>query len=390
MKQIINSILDNDLYKYSMMNAVIKKFPDAKVKYKFINRGKHKFPDGFGGRLRKEVKKMEKLFLTESEKIWLEKTCPYFDHAFINYLEGYKYDSSNIGIIQNGMDLNISIEGYWADTILWEVPVMALISELYFIMTNEKIDDEYVKTKTVNDKMGLFRLNGLHYADFGTRRRYSYQNQHDVVKQMTGRIKNSLFVGTSNTQLAYEFGIKPIGTHAHEWFMFHAAKYGYKLANQLAMENWTDVYRGDLGIALADTFTSDVFFRSFDKKFAKLYDGVRHDSGDAIEFATKVIEHYKKIGIDPITKVIVFSDGLNPELAVKIKKFCIGKIMSSFGIGTNFSNDVGVKALNMVIKLIETKPNGEEWHDCIKLSDDIGKHTGREYEIQLCKQILNI
>jgi nicotinate phosphoribosyltransferase len=151
-----------------------------------------------------------------------------------------------------------------------------------------------------------------------------------------------------------------------------------------------DVYRGDLGIALSDTFTTEVFFKSFDKKFAKLFDGVRHDSGDAIEFADKTIAHYKSLGIDPMTKVIVFSDGLNPELAVKIKRHCIGKIKSSFGIGTNFSNDVGVKALNMVIKIVEAKPEDDEWHDTIKLSDSRGKYTGRRDEIEIAKKVLRI
>ena len=201
---------------------------------------------------------------------------------------------------------------------------------------------------------------------------------------------NSNFVGTSNVYFAYKYNITPIGTHAHEWFMFHAAKYGYKMANHLSMENWTDVYRGDLGIALSDTFTTEVFFKSFDKKFAKLYDGVRHDSGDPIEFADKVIAHYEKLGIDPKSKAIVFSDSLNPEKAVKIKDHCRSKIKCSFGIGTNFSNDVGVKPLNMVIKMVEAKPEGEDWHHTIKLSDSKGKYTGNVDEIEMAKHVLNI
>jgi len=187
-----------------------------------------------------------------------------------------------------------------------------------------------------------------------------------------------------------KYKVKPIGTHAHEWFMFHAAKYGYKMANKLAMENWTDVFRGDLGIALSDTFTTEVFFKSFDRKFAKLYDGVRHDSGDAIEFADKVIQHYQSLGIDPKSKVIVFSDGLTPEKAVEIKNHCRSRIKCSFGIGTNFSNDVGPTPLNMVIKITEAKPEGEDWIHCIKLSDSKGKHTGDKKEIEVAKYMLNI
>ena len=233
-------------------------------------------------------------------------------------------------------------------------------------------------------------MHGMHYADFGTRRRFSYDVHDEVVRHMKGGIGNDNFVGTSNVHLAHKYNITPIGTHAHEWFMFHAAKYGYKMANHLSMENWTDVFRGDLGMALSDTFTTEVFFKSFDKKFAKLYDGVRQDSGDAIEFADKMLEHYKSLGIDPKSKAIVFSDGLNPETAIKIKDHCRGKIKCSFGIGTNFSNDVGAKPLNMVIKIIEAKPEGEEWHNCIKLSDSKGKYTGDKKEIEIAKYSLNI
>ena len=375
------------------MQAVMKKFPRAKVKYKFINRGKTKFPEGFAERLRKEVKDMESLYLKENERKWLEEKCYYLDPVFVEFFSGYKYDSSEVGIIQNGDDLDISIEGLWVKTILWEVPLMAIISELYFryfVMTKQE-SWSYDKRIEKNDKkMKLFKTNGLHYADFGTRRRFSYENQKEVVKQMGGKINNENFVGTSNVHFAHKFNVKPIGTHAHEWFMFHAAKYGYKMADHLAMENWIDVFRGDLGVALSDTFTTEVFFKAFDKKFAKLYDGVRQDSGDPIEFTDKTIAHYKKLDIDPKTKVIIFSDALDPEKALEIKDYCRGKIMCSFGIGTNFTNDVGVKPLNMVIKMTEAKPEGEKWMPTIKLSDSLGKHTGDKKEIEIAKYVLNI
>lgn len=152
---------------------------------------------------------------------------------------------------------------------------------------------------------------------------------------------------------------------------------------------WSDVYEGDLGIALSDTYTTEVFFKGFKKKLAKLFDGVRHDSGDPFSFVDKVVDHYKKMKIDPMSKVIVFSDGLNPELAVEIKEYCAGKIKSSFGIGTNFSNDVGVKPLNIVIKVSEVLVY-KEWYPCVKLSDNPGKHTGDPDEIKWCKGILRI
>jgi len=390
-KPIINSILNDDLYKFSMQNAVIKKFPSAKVEYKFINRGKHKFPEGFGEELRKQVKYMEDLKLQKNEKDFLEANCTYFDNIYINYLSNYRYNSSEIGIIQSGNELDVSVSGFWHSTILWEVPVMAIISELYFLMTGQTADIRSEREKTNNNKAKLYGSNNIFYAEFGTRRRFSNDNQEEVIKDLKENYMfNRNFVGTSNVYFAMKYDLKVIGTHAHEWFMFHAAKYGYKMANHIAMENWIDVYRGDLGIALSDTFTTDVFLKTFDKKFAKLYDGVRHDSGEPIEFAKKIIDHYKKLGIDPMTKVIVFSDGVNPELAVKVKKYCIGKIMCSFGIGTNFSNDVGVKPKNIVIKMILAKPEDGEWVKCVKLSDDKGKNTGEPKEIEISQYTLNI
>lgn len=373
-----------------MQQAVVKIFPRAKVRYAFINRGKTEFPEGFGEALRKEVKKMEKLALTIQEKNFLNERCKFLDPTYLDLLHGYRYDASEVGIIQKGGDLQISIEGYWHRTILWEVPLMALISELYFKMSGEKKWDAATRSKNNSDKMLLFRMNGLHYGDLGTRRRESFDNHAEVVAQFANGGRNENFTGTSNVYLAFLNDIKPLGTQAHEWFMFHAVKYGYKMANSLAMEHWTQVYRGNLGIALSDTFTTEVFFKSFETKFAKLYDGIRQDSGDPIEFVDKTIAHYEKLGINPKSKVIIFSDSLNPEKAVKIKDYCRGKIMCSFGIGTNFTNDVGLKPLNMVIKMAEAKPEGDEWSSTIKLSDAQGKHLGNEEEIKIAKHILKL
>jgi len=392
---IIKSILDTDLYKMSMQQAVTKLYPRAKVRYSFINRAKTPFPEGFAEELRKEVKEMEKLALTKDEKDFLLRKCYFLDPTYLDLLYGYRYDSSEVGIIQKDGDLQISIEGYWHRTILWEVPLMAIISELYFKMTGlstaPHVLNETKRSENNNAKALSFRMNGMHYADFGTRRRFSYEVHDQVVRDFkNSALHNENFVGTSNVHFAHKYDLTPIGTHAHEWFSFHAAKFGYKMANTLAMESWVNVYSGDLGIALPDTFTTDAFFKVFDRKFAKLYDGVRHDSGDAIEFAKKTIAHYTKLGIDPKSKVIVFSDSLNPDKAKEIKDFCRGVIKCSFGIGTNFTNDVGVTPLNMVIKMTEAKPEGEEWMPTIKLSDNVGKHTGDEKEIKIAKHVLGL
>ena len=197
-------------------------------------------------------------------------------------------------------------------------------------------------------------------------------------------------MGTSNVHLARVHNTKPIGTHAHEWFMFHAAKYGFKMANTLALEHWIDIYRGDLGIALSDTFTTSEFYEIFDKKFAKLFDGVRHDSGDPVAFARKTIEHYERLGIDPLSKTIIFSDALNYEKVKTIAGYCRGKIGVSFGIGTNFTNDVGLKPMNIVIKMVEALPESEPWTPVVKLSDEPAKYTGDAGAIQLVKAVLKI
>ncbi|MDO4224565.1 MAG: nicotinate phosphoribosyltransferase [Bergeyella zoohelcum] len=384
----LKSILDNDFYKITMQNAVVKLFPSERVKYEFINRGKHFFPDGFADELRKAVDAMADLQLTKDEKQYLKETCPYLALPYLDFLEGYHYDPSEVIIEQVGNDLKVSVEGLWYRTILWEVPLLSLISELHYEMNKMERDaNKAILDKTIEKSKKLNEL-GVTFAEFGTRRRHSY-NVHRLVMEALTKETGS-FIGTSNVHFAMEFGVKPIGTHAHEWFMFHAAEYGFKMANQLALEHWVDVYRGDLGVALSDTYTTEVFFRQFDKKFAKLFDGVRHDSGDPIEFAHKTIEHYESFGINPLYKYIIFSDGLNLEKVEEITHSTRGTIGISFGIGTNLTNDVGLKPMNIVMKLIGVQaPNGD-WLPTVKLSDEKGKYTGEPKMIELAKEVLRI
>ncbi len=386
---LITSILDNDFYKFTMQNAVIKLFPYARARYRFINRGNHSFPPGFATALRKEVEKMLLLELTRQEKQFLKTQCPYLDPTYLDFLSGFQYDPSELTISQTGDKLEVHIEGLWYRTILWEVPVMALISELYYKLTGQqRLPDDQV-ANIVKDKIHHYQKLGVKIAEFGTRRRHSYAVHQLVVKTLVEN-GESCFTGTSNVALARLSRVKPIGTHAHEWFMFHSARYGWKMSNSLALENWVDVYRGDLGIALSDTYTSKVFFESFDKKFSKLFDGVRHDSGDPVQFAKAAIEHYEKYNIDPLSKTIIFSDALNPEKVDRIAAFCRDKIGMSFGIGTNFTNDAGLEPLNIVIKMSETRPHAEQWTRVVKLSDEPGKYTGDPDMIQLAKTILEI
>ena len=372
-----------------MQNAVVKLFPSQIVKYEFINRGKHFFPENFGQELKRLVDDMAHLKLTKEEKQFMAKTCPYIDLPYLDFLEGYRYDPSEVKIIQEGNDLKVSVEGLWYRTILWEVPLLALISELHYIMNHmERDSNEIIIDKTLDKADHLNKL-GVNFAEFGTRRRHSYNVQNIVVDALKKRATNT-FIGTSNVHFAMKYGVKPIGTHAHEWFMFHAAEYGFKMANEIALEQWVDVYRGDLGVALSDTFTNDVFFEQFDKKFSKLFDGVRHDSGDPLEFADKTIRHYEKHGINPLYKYIIFSDGLNLEKVEEITNYCRGKIGISFGIGTNLTNDVGLKPMNIVMKLIGVQASNKDWIPTIKLSDEKNKYTGDPTMIKLAKQFLRI
>lgn len=387
--KIFNSILDNDFYKFTMQCAVVKLFPNVKGKYKFINRGKHKFPTGFDKAFRSAINNMAKLQLTKDEKQFLITNCSYLNPAYIDFLEGYRYDPSEVHIEQNGTDLEVTISGYWYRTILWEVPLLAIISELFYELTRQERWSKEKITENTLDKIKLYNELGVTFAEFGTRRRHSYRVHREVMHTLAS-YKGKSFIGSSNVHMAMLYNVKPIGTHAHEWFMFHAAEYGFKMANALSLEHWVDVYRGDLGVALSDTYTTEVFFKQFDTKFAKLFDGVRHDSGDPIEFAEKTIAHYKSHGINPLYKYIIFSDSLNPGKVETITHACKGKIGISFGIGTNLTNDVGLKPMNIVIKLTDVLTGDNEWVPTVKLSDEPNKHTGDAKMITLAKDLLRI
>jgi nicotinate phosphoribosyltransferase len=389
LNKIIHSILDNDFYKITMQNAVFKLFPHAKAKYTFINRGKHSFPPGFAEELRLAVDAMGSLRLTLEEKHFLATNCPYLDPTYLDFLQGYCYNPDEVTLTQEGDQLSVEVEGYWYRTILWEVPLMSMICELYYQLTHQqRISDEEVLKKN-KEKIENYKKLGVKVAEFGTRRRYSY-DVHKLVVEALKQSGQGCFIGTSNVHLAMTNKVKPIGTHAHEWFMFHAAHYGFKMSNTLALQHWVDVYRGDLGIALSDTYTTDVFFDQFDKMFSKLFDGVRHDSGDPVLFAQKTIKHYQSKGIDPLSKTIIFSDGLDYEKVARITEFCRGKIGVSYGIGTDFTNDVGPKSMNIVIKMTEANPDEKKWIPVVKLSDERMKYTGDEKLIRLATTLLGI
>lgn len=385
-------ILDTDLYKLTMQQAVCRLYPRAGARYAFIDRGETPFPAGFGRELGALVQEMRGLRLTREEKRWLASRCGYFDPVYLDFLEGYRFDPGEVGIEQADGALEIAIEGPWYSTILWEVPLMALISELYFEMTGEK-DGAYPEERRHEINRGkarFFRENGIPFVDFGTRRRFSYRNHEMLIPDLMQA--GDYMRGTSNVHLARLYDLTPVGTQAHEWFQFHAAKYGFQVANQMALGRWVEVYKGELGIALTDTFGTENFFRAFNAYFARLFDGIRQDSGDPFAVLEGAVAHYRSLGIDPACKTLVFSDALDLELAKAIHEACAGRVRDTYGIGTFLTNDVGVKPLNMVVKMVGCRPfkDPDRWVHAVKLSDAPGKYTGDLETIELARRTLHL
>lgn len=384
---IIHDFLDNDLYKFTAMNAIQKKFPDSEVVYRFVNRGNTSFPPGFADALKKEVEAMAGVVLSKENEKFMRAKCYYFDSVFFDLLKGFRFNPAEVKVSQEGGKLDVEIRGLWYRTVLWEVPLMAMISELYFRMTGQVARD---LERNATEKARAFADIKAEISEFGTRRRYSFDVQDRVIGILKENMKG-LLNGTSNVYFAMKYDLIPMGTHPHEWFMYHGAHFGYRSANALALENWVDVYDGYLGIALTDTYTSDNFFNSFDTKYAKLFDGLRWDSGDPFEFTEKALEHYRKHRVDPKSKTIVYGDALDLEGVKKIKAFVNGRLHDVYGIGTYLTNDVGVTPLNMVIKLFECRPKGSEvFLPAVKLSDVEGKHTGYPDEVDLCLRMLRL
>lgn len=379
---MIASILDSDLYKFSQQQAVVELFPNVGVTYRFTNRDTSmKFTKRAFDRIVCEIRRMEYLSLTEEEYYFLE-TIGFFKPTYLEYLRNYRFnpDEVDVFLTEDG-DLELSISGLWHSTILWEVPLMAIISEVYFSEVDTDWSYEGQKETALRKARKLLPYK---YAEFGTRRRRSYQTQKIVVGEMH---QFAGFVGTSNVHLAMMYGVKPVGTVAHEFIMGVSALRGLRHANWNALDCWVKVYEANLGIALTDTYGTDAFFDDFDLKLSKTFDGVRHDSGCPIEFSDKVVAHYKSLKIDPATKTIIFSDGLNVDNIPLIASHCdkLG-IRCSFGIGTSLTNDFKnsygekSKPLNMVIKLRTC-----DGVPVVKLSDTPSKATGDEDAVRVAK-----
>ena len=389
---IIQSVLDTDLYKFTTSYAYSKLYPRAYGQFRFIDRGKTIYPQGFADELKKELQEMTKLALTKDEANFLSRELPYLPPTYIDFVRGFRFDPEEVQVEQDAEGhLSIVAEGLLYRVTLWETPLLALVSELYYKILGAEPDMEYTE-RTIINKARKLAEHEITFSMFGMRRRFSAAIEDRVTELLKEHTAGHLF-GTSNVYYAYKHGLRVSGTHPHEWIQFHGAMFGYKMANYMAMEDWINVYDGDLGTVLTDTYTTDVFMRNFSKKHAMLFTSLRHDSGDPLQFTEKVIARYRELRVDPTIKYIIFSDSLDPERAIEIANYCKGRIGASFGIGTNFSNDVGngIRPMNIVMKLWKCKMTEKErWHPCVKLSDVDGKHTGEPEEIELAQRTLGL
>ncbi len=386
MRQIITHFTDDDLYKFTMCCAVIDNFPRAQVRYSFTDRDDTVYPEGFARELAAQIEALDSVSITEDEIDFMRRRCGYIPGWFYNYLKGYRFNHRWVDVRQDAEGhLEIDIEGSWAETILLEVKILAIVSELYYIMTGQCGAFDYGRYyhKSYRKAERLLEA-GCVYSDFGTRRRASFEAEDTVVRAMkdceVSRKWPGRFVGTSNVYLAMKHDVLPVGTMAHEFICAIGGMYGPQMANNIAMNLWRNTFRGALGTFLYDSFGWKIFSLNFSEDFANLFKGLRVDSGDNYEQLMRIVDKYRSLGIDPKTKQVIFSNALDVDSAIEIQKYAVEYCQPSFGIGTHFTNDFdGVKPMNIVIKLIAAKIT-ESWdfyNDTCKLSEDTGKHTGR-------------
>ncbi|EYD12646.1 nicotinate phosphoribosyltransferase [Acinetobacter baumannii 44362_2] len=397
MSPIIHSLLDTDLYKFTMLQVVLHKFPQTHSVYHFRCRNLedtvYPLVDILDD-LNEQLDHLCNLKYKEDELQYLRK-LRFIKSDFVDYLELFQLKRRFIhaSIDEEGR-LDIRIEGPMVKAMMFEIFVLAIVNELYFsrIKTDEvwaegerrlqaklELIQQYEKSQLPNDPPFLV-------SDFGTRRRYSFEWQKHVVAAFHNTVPN-VFRGTSNVLLAKELNITPIGTMAHEFLQaFQALDVRLRDFQKAALETWVQEYRGDLGIALTDVVGMDAFLRDFDLYFAKLFDGLRHDSGDPYEWGDKAYAHYRKLKIDTKTKMLTFSDGLNLPKAWELHQYFKDRFQVSFGIGTNLTNDMGQTPLNIVLKLVEC--NGQS---VAKISDSPGKTmTDNDTFLAYLRQVFQI
>ena len=369
---IISSLLDTDLYKFTMMQVVLHHFPEAQVEYRFKCRNASVDLAPHIAEIEAEIRALCALRFTRRELAYL-RGWRFLKSDFVDLLGLFQLDERFIKVSRipdSPREIDIAIRGPWLHTILFEVPVLAIVSEVYNRATVAAPDFAEGRRRLTAKMAQANSVPGTDFriADYGTRRRFSGAWHEEVVRTLKDGL-GAHFVGTSNVRLAMDHGLTPLGTMAHEYLQACQAV-GPRLRDSqtFAFNSWAREYRGDLGIALSDVCGMDAFLRDFDLFFCKLFDGVRHDSGDPFEWGEKLIAHYQKMRIDPHTKTMVFSDSLNVPLAIRLYEYFKGRTQTSFGIGTNLTNDMGYEPLQIVIKM--TRCNGQP---VAKISDEPGK-----------------
>jgi nicotinate phosphoribosyltransferase len=369
MSPIIKSLLDNDLYKFTMLQAFCHFEEKTEAKYTFRCRTSDICFENCIDRINYEVDALCELTFTADELEYLSGFS-FIKPAFIEFLKNFKFKRDHINIeLNDAKQLQVDIQGPIVYTSLFEIPLLAIINEVYF--TDKVIESEAweIGNSRLDEKINFLKFTGkdIPFSDFGTRRRFSFEWHDNVINKIV-KSKYNGFIGTSNLYFAKKYNLRPIGTMAHEWIMAHAGVTSLEKGTSLALKRWLDFYNGELGIALTDTFTTDYFLTEFEKTLAVQYSGVRHDSGDWKDWGCKIIEKYESHDINPLDKTLVFSDGLDFETIADIYEEFHDKVKLMFGIGTDLTNDVGVVPVQIVIKMVEAAGL-----PVIKVSDTVGK-----------------
>jgi nicotinate phosphoribosyltransferase len=373
---VIRSLLDTDLYKYTMLQAFLHGFPQNRGVYEFVCRNTPAYPLAeLAADVEAQLEHLCTLRFDEDELAYLS-TKRYFKSDFIDFLRIFRLQRRYISVEKRGAQLALIASGPQIHVMAFEIYVLAIVNELYFrrLATPEVLAEG---RRRLDCKLALLRQFGargtqhrypFEFFDFGTRRRFSREWHEEVVARLAAEVPQ-YFKGSSNLLLARKYGLAAIGTMAHEYLQtFQAVGVQLKHFQTAALEHWVQEYRGDLGIALTDVVGMDAFLDNFDLYFAKLFDGLRHDSGDPIEWGEKALRHYEKLRVDVRAKRLVFSDGLDVPKALEVHERFADRVQCGFGVGTNLSNDLGPTPLNIVMKLVEC--NGQP---VAKLSDSPGK-----------------
>jgi nicotinate phosphoribosyltransferase len=371
---IITSLLDTDLYKFTMMQVVLHQFPGAQVEYRFKCRNPGIDLAPHVDEIREEIAWLCTLRFRDRELGYL-RSMRFIKSDFVDFLGLFQLNTKYISVTRspkgNG-EIDIVIKGPWLHAILFEIPVLAIVNEVYF--RNTQPHPDYAEgRRRLREKIALVSgdpsLAGVRIADYGTRRRFSRLWQDEVLITLKEQLGENL-AGTSNVMFASKHNLTPLGTMAHEYLQACQAL-GPRLRDSqtYGFEVWAKEYRGDLGIALSDVYGLEAFLRDFDMYFCKLFDGARHDSGNPIDWGERMIAHYERNRVDPRTKVLVFSDALSFPRVIELYRRFDGRARLAFGVGTNLTNDLGYTPLQIVIKLVRC--NGQP---VAKLSDSPEKN----------------